>query len=134
MMLRIFHVTVGHLYAFFWKMSIQFFYPFLSQIFFIIELYEFFIFWILTFYQTYDGLPWWLNSKESACNSGAEGDAGSIPGSGRSSGGGHSNPLQYSSWRIPWTEELGRLQSIGCKELDRTEMTEHACMQGSASP
>ena len=23
--------------------------------------------------------------------------------------------------RIPWTEEPGRLQSIGCKESDRTE-------------
>ena len=22
------------------------------------------------------------------------------------------------AWRIPWTEEPGRLQSIGCKELD----------------
>ena len=30
----------------------------------------------------------------------------------------HSNVLV---WRIPWTEELGRLQFIGCKELDTTE-------------
>ena len=30
--------------------------------------------------------------KESACNAG---NLGSIPGSGRSPGGGHSNPLQY---------------------------------------
>ena len=32
----------------------------------------------------------------------------------------------YSSilaWRTPWTEEPGGLQSIGHKELDRTEMT-----------
>ena len=34
--------------------------------------------------------------KESACNAGAEGDTGSILGSGRSPGGGHGNPLQYS--------------------------------------
>ena len=27
------------------------------------------------------------------------------------------------AWRIPWTEELGRLQSIGCKESDTTEAT-----------
>ena len=40
-------------------------------------------------------------------------NAGLILGSGRLPGGGHSNPLQYS-WRIPWTEEPGRLQSIGC--------------------
>ena len=25
------------------------------------------------------------------------------------------------AWRIPWTEELGGLQSTGCKELDMTE-------------
>jgi len=25
------------------------------------------------------------------------------------------------AWRIPWTEELGELQSMGCKELDTTE-------------
>ena len=28
------------------------------------------------------------------------------------------------NWRIPWTEEPGGLQSIGCKELDTTEVTE----------
>ena len=31
--------------------------------------------------------------KESACNAGASGDSGSIPGSGRSLGGGDGNPL-----------------------------------------
>ena len=41
----------------------------------------------------YKGLPWWLNGKESACNAG---DTGSVPGSGRSPGGEHGNPLQYS--------------------------------------
>ena len=39
------------------------------------------------------GLPSWLSSKESTHSSG---DAGSIPGSGRSAGGEHGNPLQYS--------------------------------------
>ena len=38
-------------------------------------------------------LPWWLSSKESTCDAG---DSGSIPGSGRSPGAGHGNPLQYS--------------------------------------
>ena len=28
--------------------------------------------------------------------------------------------------RIPWTEETGRLQSIGCEEWDMTEVTQHA--------
>ena len=48
------------------------------------------------------------------------GEAGSIPGSERSSTGGHDNPFQYSCLRIPWTEEPG---SWGCKELDRTKVT-----------
>ena len=38
------------------------------------------------------------------------GDVGSIPGSGKSPGGGNGNPLQYSCWEIPRTEEPGRLQ------------------------
>ena len=29
------------------------------------------------------------------------------------------------AWRIAWTEEPGGLQSIGCKESDTTEATEH---------
>ena len=39
--------------------------------------------------------------KESACNAGDAGDPGSIPGSGRSPGGGHGNPLQYSCLENP---------------------------------
>ena len=46
-------------------------------------------------------VPWWLSGKESACNAEDAGDAGSIPGSGRSSGGGHGNPLQYSCLEKP---------------------------------
>jgi len=38
----------------------------------------------------------WLSGKETICNAGAAGDAGSIPGLGRSPGGGHGNSLQYS--------------------------------------
>ena len=38
------------------------------------------------------------DSKESACNAG---DPGSIPGSGRSSGEGNGNPLQYSCLENP---------------------------------
>ena len=37
----------------------------------------------------------WLSGKEFACNAGATGEEGSIPGSGRSPGGGSGNPLQY---------------------------------------
>jgi len=41
-------------------------------------------------------LPWELNSEESACNSGATGDVGSIPGSGKSPGERHSNTPHHS--------------------------------------
>ena len=40
-------------------------------------------------------------SKESACNLGDTGDLGSIPGLGRSPGGGKGNPLQYSCLKNP---------------------------------
>ena len=39
--------------------------------------------------------------KEPTCGAGDAGDAGSIPGSGRSPGGGHSNPLPYSCLENP---------------------------------
>ena len=49
-------------------------------------------------------------------------DPRSIPGSGRPSVGGHGNPLQYSSWKIPWTEEPGGLQSMGSQS--RTQLSD----------
>ena len=44
------------------------------------------------------GLPWWLSGKESTYNAG---DAGLIPGSGRSPGEGNGNSLQYSCLENP---------------------------------
>ena len=44
------------------------------------------------------GIPQWLSDKEFAWN---VGDVGSIHGSGRSAGGGHGNPLQYSCLENP---------------------------------
>jgi len=46
-------------------------------------------------------------------------DGGSIPGSGRSLGRGHGNPLQYSCLENPWTEGLGGPQSIGSQRVGR---------------
>ena len=42
------------------------------------------------------------------------------------------------AWRIPWTEDPGRLQSMGGKELDMTEVTEHThtfshCIVGTSA-
>ena len=59
------------------------------------------------------GFPGGSDGKESACN---VGDLGSIPGSGRSPGGGHGNPLQYSCLENPmdrgaWRATVHRVTS-----------------------
>ena len=54
------------------------------------------------------------DGKESTCNAG---NLGSIPGLGRSPGGGHGNPLQYSCLENPNGEERGALQSMSHKEF-----------------
>ena len=54
------------------------------------------------------------DGKESAYSAG---DLGSIPGSGRSP---EKEMATYSSilaWKIPWTEEPGRLQSVGLQKV-----------------
>ena len=43
----------------------------------------------------------WVSGKESPCSAGDKGDAGSIPGSGRSAGEGNGNPPQYSCLENP---------------------------------
>ena len=53
----------------------------------------------------FQGFPGGSVSKESTCNAGDTGDAGSIPGSGRSPGGGHGNPLQCSCLENPLDRE-----------------------------
>ena len=68
------------------------------------------------------GFPGGTSGKEPACQWRRHRDVDSIPGSGRSLRGGHDNPLQYSSWRIPWTEEPGGLQSTGLQR-DTAEVT-----------
>ena len=52
--------------------------------------------------------------QETAGNAG---DPGLIPGSGISPGEGNGNPLQYSCLGNPWTEETGRLQSMGSQRV-----------------
>ena len=60
-----------------------------------------------------------LDGKESACNAG---DLGSIPGLGRSPGGGHGNPLQYFCLENPHGQRsLVGYSPCGYKELDTTE-------------
>ena len=64
----------------------------------------------------------WFSGKESAWNAG---DSDSISGSGRSPGEGSGNLLQYFRMGNPWTEESGKLQSMGSRKswtwlLDQT--------------
>ena len=65
-------------------------------------------------------LPCSSISKEAACDAG---DLDSVPGSGRASGEGNGNPLQYSCLENPWTEEPGGLRSVGSQRVDTTEAT-----------
>ena len=51
--------------------------------------------------------------KNLPVNAGDIRGVGSIPGSGGSPGGGHATHSSILAWRTPWTEEPGRLQSIG---------------------
>ena len=44
-------------------------------------------------------------------------DVGLIVGSRRCPRGRLGNSLQYFAWRIPWTEEPGRVWSIGLKRI-----------------
>ena len=59
------------------------------------------------------GFPDGASGKESTCNAGDKRDVDSIPGSGRSPGGGNGNPSSILAWRIPWTEDPSGLWSIG---------------------
>ena len=68
---------------------------------------------------TYHGFPGDSNGKVSVCN---VGDLGSIPGLGRSPGGGHGNPLQYSCRENPMDREAWQAYSPwGRKEYNTTE-------------
>ena len=58
--------------------------------------------------------------KNSPAYAGATGDMGSIPGLRRSP---EEEMVTHSSilaWKTPWTEESGRLQSMGLPESDTT--------------
>ena len=64
----------------------------------------------------HSGFPGGSDGKESACN---VGDLGSIPVLGRSPGGGHGNPLQYSCLENPHGQRsLAGYSTRGHKEAD----------------
>ena len=67
------------------------------------------------------GFPSGSDSKESACNAG---ELSSIPGSGRSPGGGSGNPLQYTCLENPHgRRSLAGYSLRGCKESDMTKLS-----------
>ena len=69
----------------------------------------------------YKELSRWLSNKESACNAGDAGGSGSTLGSGRSPGGGHGNPPQYSCLGNPMDRGTWQATVHGVtEELDMT--------------
>ena len=60
------------------------------------------------------------NGKESACN---VGDLGLIPGLGRSLEKEMATHSSILAWKIPWTEEAGRLQSMGSHRVGHEWVT-----------
>ena len=62
------------------------------------------------------GAPWWISSKESACNAGAAEDEGLIPGLGRAPGVGNGNPLQYSCLESSMDKEAWKSTIHGIAE------------------
>ena len=77
------------------------------------------------------GLPGVSDGKESACN---VGDLGSTPGLGRSPGGGHANPLQFSCLENTHGQRsLVGYSPWGHKESDTTEWLSSAQFRASWS-
>ena len=66
--------------------------------------------------------------KNTLTNAGDIRDTGSIPGLGRSSGGGNGNPFQYPCLENPMDREAWWATVLVRKELDTSEATEHAHM------
>ena len=64
--------------------------------------------------------------KNPPANAGDSRDVGSIPGSGRSPGRGHGNPLQDSCLENPMDRGAWRAPVHGVAESDTIELTQHA--------
>ena len=67
-----------------------------------------------------------LEIKSLAANAGDLRDVSSIPGLGRSPGGGHSTPLQYSCLENPTDRGAWQATVHSVAKSDTTEVTEHA--------
>ena len=67
------------------------------------------------------GFPGAFDGKESAWNSG---NMSSVAGSGRSPEKEMAPHSSILAWRIPWTEEPGRLQSVGSQSVGHDRVTD----------
>ena len=76
----------------------------------------------MVFLVVFWGLPYSSDGEESACN---EGEAGSIPGSGRSPGEGNGNPLQYSCLGNPMDRGAWHATVLHSVAKSRTWLSEH---------
>ena len=76
------------------------------------------------------GLPGDEMVKNLPANTGDARDVGSIHGLGRSPGVGNGKPLQCSCQKVPWTEEPGRLETMGLQ--NQTQLSMHA-IQGKVN-
>ena len=84
--------------------------------------------WLILWYKRASQIE--VVIKNQPANAGDIRDMGSIPGSGRSPGGRHGNPLQFLAWRIPWIVKPGRLRPIGSQRVghNRSDLINmHAC-------
>ena len=73
---------------------------------------------LVKIYRQSLGFPGGSDGKEFC----TVGDLGSVPGLGRSPGGGHGNPLQYSCLENPHGQRsLVDCSPWGCKELEMTK-------------
>ena len=75
----------------------------------------------------------WLRGKESACSAEIAGDAGSVPGSGRSPGGGNGKLLQYSCLENPvnrgaWRDTVHR---VAKSQTRVKQLSTHTCLSGN---
>ena len=75
------------------------------------------------------GLPCWLSSTESICNAGDARDSCLVHDWGRSPGGGHGNPLQYSCLETSHGQRSLVTAVHGFAESDTTEATKHNSTQ-----
>ena len=79
------------------------------------------------------GFPGVAVAKESTCNAGNAGDTGSIPGSGRSPGGGRGNPLLYSCLENPMDRGAWRatVQRVTKNWTHLKQLSTCACLLGA---